>query len=143
MKNNTALRVGALLLLLSLTLLTLFSCKEESATGLWADATYTEDQTFGEGAKTLTVVVEAEDRTVTFTVHTDAATVGEALLSHGLIDGDEGPYGLYVKKVNGMTADYDVDQSYWSFLIGGEIAMTGVDMTEITEGTEYRLVYTK
>lgn len=143
MKNNTALRVGALLLLLSLTLLTLFSCKEEPATGLWADAAYTEDQTFGEGAKTLTVVVEAEDRTVTFTVHTDAATVGEALLSHGLIDGDEGPYGLYVKKVNGMTADYDVDQSYWSFLIGEETAMTGVDMTEITEGTEYRLVYTK
>jgi len=65
------------------------------------------------------------------------------LIEHGLIDGDEGPYGLYVKVVNGMTADYDVDKSYWSFYINGEYAMTGVDATEITEGTTYQLVYTK
>ena len=103
----------------------------------------TEDQTFGEGAKTLTVVVEAEDRTVTFTVHTDAATVGEALLSHGLIDGDEGPYGLYVKKVNGITADYDVDQSYWGIYKNGEYLMSGVDTTNIADGEHYELIYEK
>ena len=45
--------------------------------------------------------------------------------------------------INGITADYDVDQTYWAFNIGGEYAMTGVDQTEITEGTVYQLVRTK
>ena len=60
-----------------------------------------------------------------------------------MIAGDESDYGLYVKVVNGITADYDVDQSYWAFYIGDEYAMTGVDATAVEEGVNYRLVYTK
>ncbi|MBO5789865.1 MAG: DUF4430 domain-containing protein, partial [Clostridia bacterium] len=74
---------------------------------------------------------------------TDKDTVGSALLEHGLIAGEEGQFGLYVKVVNGMTADYDVDRSDWAFYIDGEYAMTGVDSTEITEGVTYQLAYTK
>ena len=111
--------------------------------GLWTNATHVESKTFGEGAKTLSVVVEAEGQAVLFTIHTDKTTVGEALLEHGLIEGDQGAYGMYVKKVNGITADYDIDQSYWSFNINGEYAMSGVDTTDITEGVTYSLVYTK
>ena len=96
-----------------------------------------------EGAKTITVEVTAEEKTVVFTVKTDAATVGEALMGVNLLAGEEGPYGLYIKSVNGMIADFDVDQTYWAFNIGGEYAMTGVDQTEITEGTVYQLVRTK
>ena len=87
--------------------------------------------------------VKAEEKSVTFTVHTDKDTVGAALIEHGLIAGDEGQFGLYVKYVNGMLADYDIDQTYWSFYINGEMAMTGVDGTPITEGETYQLVYTK
>ena len=112
-------------------------------TGLWADAVYTEDKEFGEGAKTVICEVKAEDKTVTFTVKTDKKTVGEALIEHGLVEGDEGPYGLYIKKVNGMLADYDVNQCYWAFYIDGEMAMSGVDGTDITEGVTYQLVYSK
>ena len=112
-------------------------------TGLWANARYTEDTTLGNGAKTVTVEVKAEDRSVIFTVKTDQTTVGAALLEHDLIAGEQGAYGLYVKKVNGITADFDVDQSYWGFYINGEMAMTGVDGTEITEGARYLLAYTK
>lgn len=111
--------------------------------GLWATATYLTDKEFGTGAKTVVVKVEAADQAVTFTVHTDAETVGAALQEHDLLQGEEGAYGLYVKVVNGITADYDVDQSYWAFYLGDEYAMTGVDTTNITEGTVYRLVYTK
>ena len=96
-----------------------------------------------EGSKTITVEVTAEEKTVVFTVKTDADTVGAALLEHSLIAGDQGEYGLYVKTVNGILADYDVDQTYWAFNIGGEYAMTGVDQTEITEGVVYQLVRTK
>ena len=110
---------------------------------LWKNATYGEDKEFGSGAKTITVEVKAGERKVNFTIHTDKETVGDALLEHGLIAGDEGPYGLYVKVVNGITADYDADQSYWAFYINGETALTGVDGENITEGASYRLEYEK
>ncbi len=118
------------------------SSKEE-LTGLWADAVYTENTTFGEGAVAVTVKVEAEGKSVELTVKTDKTTLGDALLEHDLIAGDEGAYGLYVKKVNGITADYDIDQSYWAFNKDGEMMMTGVDGTEIKDGEHYELVYTK
>ena len=121
----------------------LVSCDTVEKTGVWENATYRKDTEFGNGAKTVVVEVKAEDQQITFTVKTDKDTVGAALLEHGLIAGEEGAYGLYVKQVNGITADYDVDQTYWSFYINGEYAMTGVDTTEITEGATYRLEYTK
>ena len=129
--------------LVLLLLLCLISCNTVEKTGVWEDATYRKDMEFGSGAKTVVFEVEAEEQIVTFTVKTDAETVGDALLEHELIDGEQGEYGLYVKVVNGMTADYDVDQSYWSFSIDGEYAMTGVDGTAIAEGSVYRLTYTK
>ena len=110
---------------------------------LWENATYGENKEFGSGAKTVIVEVKAGDRSVTFTIHTDKDTVGEALFEHDLIDGDEGPYGLYVKSVNGITADYDKDQTYWALYIDGEYAMTGVDSTDISAGTVYTLERTK
>ncbi len=116
---------------------------ESEESGLWADAVYTEDKEFGEGAKTVVCEVKAEDKTVTFTVKTDKKTVGEALFEHGLIEGDGGPYGLYIKKVNGILADYDANQRYWAFYVDGEMANSGVDGTDITEGVTYQLVYSK
>ena len=112
-------------------------------TGLWATATYVEDTELGEGSKTFVTEVTVNEQTVKFTLHTNQTTVGAALLEQELIAGEEGAYGLYVKVVNGITADYDIDQSYWSFYIDGEYAMTGVDTTEISEGAVYSLVYTK
>ena len=130
-------------LLALLCLLSLAACKKTDANDPWKDATYTKDTTFGEGAKTVAVDVIVGDHKVTFTVKTDAETVGGALMEHGLIDGDQGEFGLYMKVVNGITADYDVDQSYWAFYIDGEYAMTGIEVTDITEGAAYKLEYTK
>ena len=121
----------------------LVACNSVERTGVWEDATYRKDKEFGDGAKTLTVVVKAEENSITFTVKTDQDTVGAALLEHELIAGEEGAYGLYVKVVNGITADYDVDKSHWAFYVDGEYAMSGVDSTEIDEGATYCLEYTK
>ncbi len=141
--KHTAKIITSLLLIISM-LFCIVSCGgKKPAEGLWASATYTEDTTLGEGSKTITVEVTAEEKTVVFTVKTDADTVGAALLEHNLIAGDEGPYGIYIKTVNGMLADFDVDQTYWSFTIAGETAMTGADQTEITDGTVYGFVRTK
>lgn len=106
-------------------------------------ARYTEDTALGEGNKSITVTVkDNEGKAVVFTIQTDAKTVGDALLENKLIAGDDGAYGLYIKVVNGLRADYDKDHAYWAFTIDGEMAMTGVDMTDIVDGGKYELVYT-
>lgn len=94
--------------------------------------------TIGEGEKSfVTEVVDADGNTVKFTVQTNEKTVGEALQKLGVIDGEEGDYGLYIKTVNGITADYNKDGVYWAFYVDGEYAMTGADMTDVVDGTVY------
>jgi len=82
-------------------------------------------------------VVDKDGNLETFDITTDKTTVGEALLEEGLIVGEDGPYGLYVTEVNGIVADYDVDQTYWAFYVDGGYAATGVDLTEVTDGSTY------
>lgn len=141
MKNT--IKSTLLIFLAFICLFCFIGCNAVEKNGIWEHATYRKDMEFGKGAKTAIVEVKAEEQLVTFTIKTDKDTVGAALLEHNLIAGEESQYGLYVKVVNGMTADYDVDQSYWAFYINGEYAMTGVDSTTITEGVIYQLAYTK
>ncbi len=151
MKN--LFKVSALLLTLVM-LITLTACTKDADkdtvtpnqtvnTSVWDDAQYTEDKTLGEGANTIQVEVKAEDKSITFTIHTDAGTLGDALLTHALISGEHSEYGMYVKTVNGILADYDIDGYYWSVLKDGEYLMTGVDSTAIADGEHYELVRTK
>ena len=141
MKNR--IKSGISIVLAMLFVLCLVACNSVDKTGVWENATYRKDMEFGKGSKTVVVEVKAEDQSVKFTVHTDKKTVGEALMEHDLISGEEGQYGLYIKVVNGITADFDKDQHYWAFYVNGEYAMTGVDTTEIDESATYRLEYAK
>ncbi len=142
MKNKITTALSLILCLVCI--FSLGACNnKEIPDGLWQNAVYTEDTELGEGEKTIAVEFSVQDKLITFTVHTDAATVGEALIENDVISGENGAYGLYVKVVNGITADYDADQCYWSFYINGEYAMSGVDMTEIDESAVYRLEYAK
>lgn len=83
------------------------------------------------------VVVDKSGNETEYEIHTDKTNVGEALMEVGLLEGEEGPYGLYVKTVAGTTLDYDKDKMYWAFYINGKYAMTGVEATPITEGETY------
>ena len=139
MKKNLTIALSLVLVLM----LCLASCNTVDAEGLWEEATYRRDMTFGKGEATVQLEVKVEDKSVTFTVKTDEDTLGDALLEHGLIEGDSGAYGLYVKKVNGIRADYDKDGAYWALYKDGEMCMTGVDTTEIADGEHYEFVYTK
>ena len=118
------------------------------STEITAGATYEMIKTIsytvlGEGETTIYVTVKDVDGTVTkFLIHTDAKTVGEALLAVELIAGDESEYGLYVTSVNGITADWEAEKAYWAFYIGEEYAQTGVDATDIVADTEYSFVKT-
>lgn len=103
-------------------------------------ATVTDGQTVGEGAVSFPLqIVDKEGSEINITVNTDAETVGEALLENGIVEGEEGEYGLYITHVNGIAAIYEEDATYWAFYINGEYAMTGVDSTPIVEGDAYAL----
>ena len=82
-------------------------------------------------------VVDPDGNEKNFEIRTDKQTVGEALLEINLIDGEDGPYGLYVKTVNGITVDYDKDGKYWAFYENGQYASTGVDQTPINPESTY------
>ena len=121
----------------------LTACGSKMTADPWASAKYTQDTELGEGATTVKVTVQVNDHKVVFTVHTDKTILGDALIDNGLVEGEAGAYGLYIKKVNGITADYDVDQSYWNFCMNGETMMVGVNGQTIADGEAYELVYTK
>lgn len=129
-----------------LLLIILSSCLTVSCGGDDSDEVmmYTEDTTLGSGATQFTLAVEhADGKRVVFTINTDKTVLSDALTEHNLLEGDEGEFGLYVKKVNGITADYDKDKTYWALYIDGEYAMSGVDSTPITAGEEYTFKVTK
>ena len=75
-------------------------------------------------------------------MRSDAEFLGPVLQEKGIIEGDMGDYGLYIKKVDGEAAIYEEDAAYWAFYVGEEYAMLGIDKTPIEDGATYKLVYT-
>lgn len=89
------------------------------------------------------IVTDLDGNETIFNYTSSAATVGEALVAEGLVEGHETEFGLYVDTVNGIIADWDSDQTYWAFYINGEYATTGISDTPITADTTYGLTLTK
>ena len=114
--------------------------KASDADTLWSSAVYTADTALGDGETSIFVEVKAGEKSITFTIDTNAATLGEALLENDIVSGEMGAYGLYIKSVNGMVADYDTDHTYWALYENGELCMTSADLTPVADGGHYELV---
>ena len=96
-----------------------------------------------EGMKSFTVTVVHKDGTrKEFFYTSDKEYLGAALQETGLLEGEEGPYGLMISTVDGELADWNVDQGYWALYIGEEYATTGIDTTPIHNGDVFSLEYT-
>ena len=135
--------IGCIVLIAALALTTT-GCGSKEAAQPAAPAENAEVKVLGEGATVFQFsVVDLEGNESKFEIHTDETTVGAALLKEGLIEGEEGPYGLYVKVVNGITAIYEEDGSYWAFYENGQYGLTGVDLTDIDPSVSYSFVQTK
>lgn len=131
MQNRRTLTTRAAALILALlTALTVFAGCGQSKSG-------------GDGSKkTVTVTVTHKDgSTKDFTYETTEEMLGKALADEGLIEGEEGQYGLFVTTVDGYKAD-EGSQEWWCLTVDGESATTGIDSTPIEEGKEYGLVLT-
>ena len=130
-----------LVLLMLFSICSLAACKEPPPTDLlWETATYTKDTTLGSGSKSITVQVTAGDKSITFTLKTDKETLEDVMKENSLVEGDESQYGLYIKKVNGILADYDVDATYWGINADGEPIATGASGVIVQEGVVYEFI---
>ena len=87
-------------------------------------------------------VVHKDESTKEFKINTSAETLRQACEEQNLIAGEESEYGLYVKTVDGETADYDADGAYWAMTQDGEWMTTGVDDAMIADGDHYEFTYT-
>lgn len=129
-------RFVSLLLVLVLTAaaMSLMSCDKKGG-----DAFATDEVT-----KHITVTVtDDEGKETVFSITTRAVYLRGALEQEDLVEGDESEYGLYVKVVNGVRADYDRDGAWWGFYQDGTMLPTGIDTTEISDGDRYEIRYEK
>lgn len=96
-----------------------------------------------EGEATFTVIVVHKDGSEKeFTYTTTEPYVGPVLTADGLLEGNDGPYGLEITKVDGEQAIYTEDNAYWAVYEGEAYAMQGIDTTPVVDGAVYKLVYT-
>lgn len=98
-----------------------------------------------EGAKTITVMVEDDqENTTTYETHTDAQYLRQALedTKGFTFSGTESEYGLTLYTVNGVTADWNKGQAWWSIYVNDTLANYGVDHQPVNDGDVFLLQYT-
>ncbi len=87
------------------------------------------------------LVVHGDGSEKEFVITTEGFTLREALEQENLIEGTEGQWGLYVLTVDGETVD-EAQQQWWCLTKDGEMSMTGVDDTIISDGDHYEFTFT-
>ena len=97
------------------------------------------------GQKAVTIqVVDQTGTSVTYEVTTDAEYLQQAMEeADGLTFAyEDGPYGASVHTVNGLRADFTLDNAYWSFFVNDEYCNYGITQQPVEDGDIFRIVYT-
>lgn len=102
---------------------------------------YTRPET-AEGEKNITVtVVHGDASEKVFEYNTDEEYLAPVITSDGLAEGDDGEYGLFIKTVDGETAD-DTKEEWWCITQDGEPAQTSASELVIEDGDKFELTLT-
>jgi len=143
MKAKNTIITLALIMTISLAMLMMLSACGNDASAT-PDSSITQAHDIGEGPVTFRFnVVDDEGNRHSWNVNTNETTVGAALVKVGLIEGYSSDFGLMVTHVNGIRAEFVEDGAWWAFYIDNEMAMAGVDATDIEEGVTYAFIYTE
>ncbi len=97
-----------------------------------------------EGSKEITIeVVNKAKESKVYELKTDAEYLKQAIdETEGLeLEGYESEFGFTTTAVNGETADFNVDASYWSFYVNGEYCNYGISSQPVEDGDAFRIVY--
>ena len=91
------------------------------------------------GAKTVAVqVVHGDGSTREFTLNTQEAYLGPALVEGNVVEDNQSAYGLYILTADGESVD-ESNQEWWQITRDGEFLNTGADSTPIADGEHYEL----
>lgn len=93
------------------------------------------------GEKQIQVTVSAGERQEVHDISTEAEFLGQALSENGIIEGEQGAYGLFITSADGIQADETLQQ-WWCITKAGEPVATGVDTTPIAQGDCFELTLT-
>lgn len=97
-----------------------------------------------QGKKAVTIeVVDQTGVSTVYEVKTDEEFLYDAIMNDSEInlEGEEGDYGFYIIAVNGVTADYNVDASYWSLYVNGNYGQVGISEQIVNDGDSFALKY--
>lgn len=148
-KHRISLSVSALALILAM----LFSACGEAASSADLSAqsqsvpaassqAVVSSETASEAAKALTItVVDGEGASTVFNLNTNQEFLRGALEDEKLVEGEESEYGLFIKTVNGITAD-ESQQQWWCITKNGQAVETGADTTPVADGDAFELTLT-
>ncbi len=144
------IKLSVILVLIAAMALCMISCDGNTDTHD-TDSVSTTDAPANSGSEgpevhkfTITVtVIDDKGESEEFEVKTNSEILADALLEAKIVEGDVGPYGLYIKYANGIRADYELDSAYWALSKDGEALMTGASDTKISDGDKFELTYTK
>ncbi|MEG1614489.1 MAG: DUF4430 domain-containing protein [Oscillospiraceae bacterium] len=104
--------------------------------------TTTKKPTTAQATKEITVEVVAADKSKkSFKIDTDEGFLRKALEQEKLVQGTESEYGLFIKTVNGYTAN-ESNKEWWCITKAGKTVETGVDTTPISDGDKFELTLT-
>lgn len=84
------------------------------------------------------VINENEDYEKSYSFDTDETVLGDLLVNNDIIEYEDSEYGRFVTGADGMIADSSKEQ-WWSVLVNGESASTGIDGISIQDGDVYTL----
>lgn len=94
-----------------------------------------------EGSKAVTVeIVHKDGKVNTVTCRTDEELLADLLVAEGILPAYDST-GMY-STVDGETASWEAEKSYWAFFVNGEYATEGMNTTPVEDGAVYRLEYT-
>ena len=94
------------------------------------------------GSKTVVVeVVHGDGSNREFSLKTDEAYLGSALVEGKVVEDNQGAYGRDILTADGETVD-EGNQEWWQITKDGEKLNTGADSTPIEDGDHFELTLT-
>lgn len=95
------------------------------------------------GEKEIGIMVFHGDGSInTFSYETEASYLAEVLLEEGLVEGENGTYGLYITTVDGEAADADKGE-WWCITKNKEQVNSGADGLALADGDHFELTWTE
>ena len=97
-----------------------------------------------QGSKSITIeVVNDKGQSTMYELQTDAEYLAEAMDEAGVnYEASEGPYGLTVDSVNGISGVFGVDAGYWGFFVNGDYCNYGISEQPVEDGDAFQIAYT-